>query len=192
MSLKKVADCSSYRIKHQDKFFLDANILINILDTHYAEKGKKDKELIDKTQTFLKRIGEKGAKIIIIPLLISECINTYSRQRYSKYKQEHGDIDYKLFRKTSAYKNEIDLLNIQFNMLIENDLLVFDGYSISKEELSEYFKQSKVLDFNDFVYGKFVKQKGLIFVTNDKDFMNSVSELSCVLSFNQTLINKRY
>lgn len=184
---KKIVNALSYKIKTDDKFFIDSSLLIPFLDINY-DKDEKSKKLSNNVQTFVKHLFDKNAKVYIIPSLISECYNRYSQDLYKPYKEKYS---IKQFRKEQKYKDAIESFKIQLKILLDKKLLIFDSYFLSEEEILKYLDSSFFeADINDYIFASYVKQKGLILVTNDKDFINVVGEKTQILSFNETFINK--
>lgn len=187
---RKVIDCLSYKINPSDKFFIDSSIFLPFLDANY-DRDDKSKELQRKVQSFFKNIMDKHAKIYILPELLSECYNRYLR---NLHKRAGGDkvINYKAYRKTKECKQFVESFKLQLKQLLEEKLVEFDSFKLEQNDIEEFFKIFNTIDFNDFLFMKYAKSKGLIFVTNDKDFSIDFESLKLVLSLNKTLIGRQY
>lgn len=185
---KKIIDCLAYSVKHDDKFFIDANIFIPFLDANY-DTTFGDRDLMLKSQRFFKKIIDKKAKIYILPELVSECFNRYIKQNY---KIKFSKQNYKIFRKSADFKKFAEDFKLQLNSLIEYEVVEFDSFKLEKDEVIEFFREADRLDFNDFLFVKYALRKGLIFVTNDKDLTVKLDGLKSVLSLDENLVGKRY
>ena len=58
----------------------------------------------------------------------------------------------------------------------------FDSFKLETEDIEDFFKIFNKIDFNDYLFMKYAKCKGLIFVTNDKDFSIRFDKRHCALN----------
>jgi len=182
----KVNDCDSYSIKHDDKFFFDANIWVVILNRDSSEE-----KYAYKAQNFLKRIHNKGSYVYICPEIISEVFNNLIQ------KERHKSItlgrNYKEFRKSDICQEWVQDFADQFLQLIKSGNVKFINTSIGPEDTITYLQtKAKFLDFKDFIYEHICYKEDLILVTNDRDFAISVGKVSKILSMDKTLINRPF
>ncbi len=187
---KKIINALSYNIKADDKFFIDSSVLIPFLDINY-DKDEKSKKLSNNVQTFIRHLFDKKVKVYVIPSLISECYNRYSQDLLKLNNEKYSSI--KQFRKDKIFKDAIENFKIQLKILLDEKLLIFDSYFLSEEDIIKYLDNSFFeADINDYIFANYVKQKGLILVTNDKDFVTVVGSQTKILSFNETLIKRPF
>ena len=187
---RKVIDALSYKISPNDKFFVDSSVFLPFLDANY-DRDDKSKELQRKAQSLFKNIIAKHAKIYILPELLSECYNRYIHNLH-EIAGGKEIIDYKAYRKTEECKQFVESFKLQLSQLLEEKVVEFDSFKLETEDIDDFFKIFNKIDFNDYLFMKYAKSKGLIFITNDKDFSISFDNLKLVLSLNKTLIGRPY
>ena len=188
--LRKVIDALSYKISPNDKFFIDSSVFLPFLDANY-DKDVNSKKLQRQAQIFFKNVMTKKAKIFILPELLSECYNRYIHNMHEKAGGKEV-IDYKAYRKTEECKQFVESFKLQLSQLLEEKVVEFDSFKLETEDIEVFFKIFNKIDFNDYLFMKYAKCKGLIFVTNDKDFSVRFDNLKLVLSLNKTLIGRPY
>lgn len=181
---KQIKSLNSHKISSSDKFFLDTNIWIYLLN----EKGTTEPVKYSK---FLTKLLTQNAKIIINQEVISEVLNRFVKNEYKK----HKPLEFKTFRKTQEYRDCYRVICALFNQLIDAKVVEFLPIEISLEEFKYYIeentkdKQKPILDYKDYIFDIFAAKNKLILVTNDGDF-SGMRNAENILSANPRLIGQ--
>ena len=165
----KYFDIISYNVKKDEKFLLDANILLYLFYT----AGNYNRDMVRKYATFYFNIVSVGAKIILPINLISEFSNRIFKLGYKDYlatkSLDTKQFSYKQFRQTVEFENTIkEIYNI-----FEGDILPYVDevdYTYKGRGLSHFL--STILDFNDIIYCDLAKEFNAAIITHDEDFKN--------------------
>lgn len=124
----------------------------------------------------IKKIKNKP-KIILSSLVLSEIINSFMRnvamKAYFGGNDEYKKHDYKKDYRdnpVSNYKKELTNLCTDISSFEDYTILEQDDFVNMKPYSWINQLSSLDADFNDLYYYKYLKSKGIPFVTNDKDF----------------------
>lgn len=168
-------------------FFFDANVWIAILKNTKSITVKAYEtpyitflEGIISThgitdEKALKRIKFPKPKIVLTSVLLSEIINTYTRNVAMKaycyfYKIKMNDCDFKKdYRPKDDYQIQLKKLVDDITAFSDYCVVMDDGFTALKP--FEMMKEmSNKYDFNDYFYYHFCKKHDIPVVTHDKDF----------------------
>lgn len=161
--VNKTIPIGHYNFKSADKLLLDTNVWLLL----YGPQNPTDPRVKTYSSAFSK-ILEAKSNIYIDVLIVSEFINTYSRQKYNLL-ANLGET-FKNFRKSKEFKPvacEIaDMVKriIKHCSQVNND---FEKLSV-KELIDEYAAGAS--DFNDQILTELCKKEKLTLVTDDSDF----------------------
>jgi len=164
--MNDIEDIKSYSFSKDDRFFLDANIWLFV----YGPMAyKKQKSQI--YSTAIRDIRTTGSLIFIDVLIISEFINTYARWEH-KQSASTGNT-FKDFRKSADFVAIAKDIAVNVKRIIKQCQRCDSNFATIDIEavLTEFEKGD--LDFNDQMFSEICKDKGLILVTDDKDFKGS-------------------
>lgn len=189
----KIESVFNHKIESKNKYFLDANIWINIL----AAPQKPKYRIKSYLDFFDKLLISNDIKIVVPMLLISEVVNRIIRDVYfASYLNKNGlnpsNIDRTYFKEKFRPSQEyIDSYNIliddfnSYNPIIEfvNDGL---GVELSSNDILENVDQH--FDFNDNFYYQLALKRNYIVVTDDGDFWR---ENVTIVSNNKALLDKQ-
>ena len=183
---KIIKSLNEHKISKTDKFFFDANVWLYILNDNSTKESKKYIE-------FLKKILETDALIITNQEVISEVISKFLKDdaKLKGFKDK-----YKEYRKTEYYRNCFKVISAIFLQLLDNKKLIFEPINFTNNDFRKYLEintkeqQRNILDYKDYIYTIFSKNKNYIIVTNDKDFA-SLRFNNIILTANSKIIGKK-
>lgn len=172
-----VKKISTQKINKQ-LYFIDANVWIYVLN-NFNTKDKYKKEYCKFIENMLE--SELSPKIIMCNMLLSEIINTYSRQiAFPNFTAKNpAKTNFKQdFRNTSDYEKEISSLLDDLKLYQPLMEFVDDNFrAITNNKGIDYAQNMpKQSDYNDHFYIqlclnlKTTTKQPLSIVTNDKDF----------------------
>lgn len=161
--MNKTLSIKNHNFQYSDRFLLDTNIWFLI----YGPQKPTDNRVKVYSDAFFKILQAKS-NIYIDVLIVSEFINTYSRQKYNLLFKYCGT--FKDFRKSKEFKPvACEIADIVKRIIkqcsrIDND---FKGLSINN--LIDAYASGDS-DFNDQMLTELCKRENLTLVTDDGDF----------------------
>lgn len=183
MSIRKIESLEHFEIDSKCTFLLDTNVLIKIFYPAMVE-GKSASQYV----LFYQKLIQKKVTIYITGIQLSEFVNRCIRFQFDLYKNDNPEIqDFKKdYRDTEDYRESMDaIMEIVADMMKQFKQLGDNFEKISKESL---LKKVYAYDFNDAMIAMMCKMNGTVLVTDDKDYINFVSEISIATSNPQLLL----
>lgn len=175
MAIKKSID--SYKPKAGDKFFVDTNIWIYILNIHYILESDKNEKRVEKYSNFLEKLVNSEVEIVLLSFSISELYNLYIKNTGKVFcslkKIPNNKKNFKsIYRSDNQFikDNNFIIDNIKNNILplVKRINDEFDVLDIKKILIKK-----PDYDFNDNYYMQLCEKNNYKILTNDKDFSNS-------------------
>lgn len=188
-----ITSAKFYKLEAGGKYFLDANIWINVLSPPNNPSYKTQQYY----KVFDKILNDDTTKIIVPTLLVSEVINRILKMVYfPEFLRKNGtnkkDINqeyYKdIFRPSDYFIESYEVLTNDFIAYNDSIEFVNDGLGgeITYKDILE--NPPTNLDFNDNYYYNLALKRGYIVVTDDNDFW--VQDVKIVTQ-NDTLLAKQ-
>ncbi len=183
---KIIKSLNDHKILKTDKFFFDANVWLYILKDEGTKAGKKYIE-------FLKKILETDALIIANQEVISEVIYRFLKD---DAKQKGYEQKFKEYRNTKYYRDCFKVISAIFIQLLDNKKLSFQSIDFTNDDFRNYLimntreQQRNILDYKDYIYTIFSKNRNFIIVTHDKDFA-SLRIDNMILTANPKIIGEK-
>ena len=172
----KVFDIKKYTPFKGEKLMFDANIWMYI----FCPIGNYQKHIVKQYSSFLKKVIDTKAEIIINLLILSEFINRYMRLEFEVFKNNtnNPNADFKKdFRMSSSYKKDISDISSTVRNILKISKTIDDKFSsIDIESVISEFEKQK-LDFNDLYCRRLCQMEKVKIVTNDKDFKFANNEI---------------
>lgn len=181
---------SSHSVIDGNKYFLDSNIWLKILQPKVSPKYKDSAYL----KLFDKIISNNKVKIVLPSLVISEVINRILRDVYmAKFIRKNPQLIYTDSFYKDVFRPSLDF-KIAYNLICDEITNYHSSIELINDTFGSDIKFKHVLkdppqnfDFNDYYYFRLCKNNNFILVTDDKDFW---SEDITVLTMSDTLNNK--
>lgn len=126
--------------------------------------------------------------IYITGIQLSEFVNRCIRFQYDLYRNENPDVqDFKRdYRDTDDYRDSMDaIMEIVSDIMTQFVQLSDDFHLMQKDAL---LKKVYSFDFNDAMIAMMCKNSKSVLVTDDKDYINFVSDISLVTNNPQLLL----
>ncbi len=170
---------ATYDFPSEKGYFFDTNIWLYI----YGPIGWPDQKSAVYSRV-LREIRDSNGTIYINCMIISEFINAFSR---IEFKQQTTYSRFKEFRNSLSFRPVAEDIASNVKKILRNTLTCDPELKvIDLPEIMSFFEQGKY-DFNDLVFAEICRDKGLVFVTHDKDF----SELGVeILTANEKLLRR--
>lgn len=177
----QVEDIRKCEFTKDDCLFLDTNVWIYIHYGIYSKNAdQRERNRFYKrwyTNAFNK-MREKGSKIFVDALVLSEFINRYSHLEYDRMmpdiKREPNKNNYKIFRNSKDGRDTAQAIVINTNKILKEAQFCNLDYSFIRHRLSAHLEDYKKYnsDFNDLIYIDLCRNNGYKLVTHDGDFKN--------------------
>ena len=161
--MSQIKDISSYSFSADDQLFLDANIWLSV----YGPMAyKRSRALI--YSNAIGDIRREGCSVFIDVVIMSEFINTYARWEHKQSSARKKK--FKDFRRSSAFVPIARDIGANARRIIRQCHRCSSNFTGMDIEalLTEFEKGDS--DFNDQVFSQLCRDKGLILVTDDRDF----------------------
>lgn len=172
----------TYSPTSNDKFIIDTNIWINLLE---AFSMKCNKSIIDTYSDFINTVLDNQSEIKILYSGISELFNKYIKIGFKNYidiqkiqgNHKHFDLK-KDYRPTTQYDADKKFIITQIDEQIlimaspENDN--FNNIDINKL----LNKRDREFDLNDRYFALFCEKYNYKLITHDRDFIKNYPDLN--------------
>lgn len=182
MSNRKIEKLEEFKLTDDCSFLLDTNVLIKVF--YPAMVDTKSKAYVD----FYQKLIQKKKTIYITGIQVSEFVNRCIRFQFDLYRNDHPQIqDFKRdYRDTDDYQDSMDaIMEIVSDILTQFVQLSDNFQKIPKDAL---LKKVYSYDFNDAMIAMMCKNSASVLVTDDKDYINFVSDISMVTNNPQLLL----
>lgn len=170
----KIFDIEQYSPDKGERFMFDTNIWMYI----FCPIGNYKMHIVRQYSSFLKKVKDTEAEIIINLLILSEFINSYLRLEFEIFKKSNPGAEFKRdFKKNASYKGTIHNISLAVKNILKISKKVDDKFSSIDIEniISEFEKQNS--DFNDLYYQCFCQIEKVKIVTDDRDFKFTDNEI---------------
>ena len=176
-----ILDIRRHTPSRSNKYFLDTNVWMYLFSTIAKYTDKQSPAY----STFYEKARREESKVYVATLVISEFVN-----RCLRLDCEAQGISRKNYKKTyrlsEPYLKMMEAMrHIVINkILIKSELL---NDSMNKMSFNTVFSDANRTDFNDAYFSNLIKDKGIILVTNDKDF-HHLTNNHTILTANHNLL----
>lgn len=185
--MKTIKTSEDYILSSKDILFFDTNIWLNLFLPTGTKENKETKEKIKKVSRIYKDVCEKSIKVYISSIVVSEFFNRYLRlmfdAEYSEDPSRYPNKDFKKeFKGTEEYVKYVnDIIEVLETNILPNTELLDDNFN--RFTLKEFKEKRNIryYDFNDFYIHKLCKDKNLLVVTGDNDFMMANSGVNVLI-----------
>lgn len=152
-----------------EKFLIDANILLKILIYPSLFKGEKNPYDI-----FWEEAISNNLKLFVTPLTISEFVNVICRENYKTF-LDLNKFDASYYGFKHHYQNTQDFKEVYEDCLtaVNDDILPHvEVINADKQILKSLSKNSTLMkDYNDSIYYSLALEQDLSIITHDSDFL---------------------
>lgn len=182
-----IVDASKVKLKPDDKLLFDCNVLMYIFYTY----GGYSTNQVKIYNSLFKAALSNACEMYIPSIEISEFVNTYVRNEYTRYlrkkQYDKQSFDFKhKYRATKDYKKTIrDIKNIVNRHILSIFKKLDDNFS--SLDISDIFNFPELFDFNDRYYYKLAEKNSLTIITNDSDFSYSDKNVKIITANSQLL-----
>ncbi len=180
VKMNKILSIENYNFQVSDKLLLDTNIWLLL----YGPQKPTDRRVKIYSDAFLKILKAKS-DIYIDVLVVSEFINTYSRQMYNI---SNSSENFKKFRQSNQFKPIASEIADMVKRIMERSSRIENGFkALSITTLMDEYAVGDS-DFNDQILTEVCKKENLILITDDGDFKKQ--KLSILTANKKLLSNK--
>ena len=167
--IKKIEDCS---IKKDEIIIIDTCILIFIFYT----AGTYRKEKVSRCTSLFSKIINSNAKILILPELLEEFFNRFTKLEYERYLKnnnlEEKNFKYKEFRETSEFKSTL----LELKEIYINQISPYAEFAVSNthpNDICRFLNNLSEMDIKDMILCEMSKKYNAKIVTADSDYLLS-------------------
>lgn len=153
----------------EEKFLIDANILLKILIYPSLFKGEKNPY-----DVFWEEAIENDLKLFVTPLTISEFVNVICRENYKTFLDLKGlKSSYYGFKHNYQNTEEFKIVYEECLNVVNSDILPYvEVINADKQILKSLYKNSTLMkDYNDLIYYSLALEQDLSIITHDSDFL---------------------
>lgn len=189
-----ISQVQYHTLKDGNKYFLDANIWLEILTSRNSQsfKNKQYKALFNNI------LKNNKVGIVLPALIVSEVVNRILREVHMQKFAHKNGISKGAPIPSEYYKNTFrpsPEFKIAYNAICDDIKGYHHSIELINDSFGTDFKYKHVLsdpptglDFNDFYYYSLCKKNNYIIVTDDKDFW--VEDVT-IITQSPTLIEKQ-
>lgn len=176
----KCVDITTITPKENEKFLLDANVLLYLFYT----PGSYRKEMICDYKNFFIEIIKNNSKIILSSNLLGEFFNRFIKMNLDTYVLKNNllptTFQLKDFRKTDEFGDVIKELLTIFNLQLL-PYAEFTTHQITGASVNLLLNSAYGMDFNDCFYCETANELSIPIITNDYDFVNNDDKKKIVI-----------
>jgi predicted nucleic acid-binding protein len=163
-----------YHVKMSQKFFLDSNIWLQLIDPRAEDVGFKGRY-----SDFIQKVQRKGL-ITSNVLQISEVVNRIQRNAFNSFKSNGdlpGELSFKDFRELNDYKALFNESAEEVKLYVKQicALAIFEDGKFSHQEITSLVQSLSTADFNDLYFLRFCEKVNAAMVTHDGDYTSATS-----------------
>ncbi len=168
--MSRFFNINSYIPTEEEKFFIDANVLIYLYNPIHHEPSYERNIY----SNFLAKIIRTRAQIYTSSLILSEFINTIAKREFNrlnneKVAQQLPKIKFKEnFRPSPAGAKTLRLISQAAKSMLKNLKKIEDNFTTI--DTNQVLNDLNNCDFNDKYFMHLCEKEGLKIVTNDGDF----------------------
>jgi len=163
------SDIRAHTFSNQDKLIFDTNICLYLWGPQEINRNNYRVEVYS---VALKRMLGQGAKLFLLPIVLSEFIKTLESFEFEKYKERSNlPIEFRHFIQMEVFVNA----RKEIAPYIREMLQVLEPITMSIGEISDCKKLIDGYSFtdvpiNDLLISKACQRRGINLVTDDRDF----------------------
>ena len=160
-----------YKIKKEDKVFVDTNILIFLYSPSSIVKSYNHQ--VQKYSAVFTKLVENKCDLYVNSHVVSEFINRCLRGDFNSNFNINNDKDYKRdYRGSEEYHTTIKIILKQLKKFMATSKHINDNFE--SFDLSKAYETTSEGDFNDLIIADTVKKNNLKLLTDDSDFETSL------------------